>query len=75
MAKIRCAVERTSTPYLRVVKNSDEFPFATTVEIPDSYMAALENARKAEERAVERLLLWLSVYEPDAFREIEKLNQ
>lgn len=47
---------------------------SATIEIPDSYLAAIENARKAEIRGVQRLCLWIAEKHPDVY-EKENLRE
>lgn len=62
--KVKVGVEKNSRLYIerRLVARGD-----LVIEIPDTYLVNIENARKAEKRATERLGLWIAEKHPDVF--------
>lgn len=64
--KVQISIENTPTFVVdRLDYSRGDVP--NGIEIPDSYLAAIENARRAEDRAVKRLALWIANREPEYF--------
>jgi hypothetical protein len=70
MFRINVKVQNKKVPTL-TVERATTTRAANAIAVPDSYLSAIENARKAEARAIHRLCMWTKLNHPTFFAENE----
>jgi len=68
MFKIKVKVKEKKLPVL-TVERVIHSKAADVIDIPDTYLSAIENARKAEARAIHRLCVWTRLNHPGFYGE------
>jgi hypothetical protein len=66
MFKMKVKVSKRNVPTL-LIERIKAGKNIKGIEIPDTYLASIENARKAEDRAVCRLALWIANQYPEVY--------